>query len=619
MAESDGTWVKLGFDEWKYLPPQVRDFAQCHGMTWREASELASHIAEKPNTSECMRLGKWIGASMSNHAQLESDPAAEVFVLTPRKVNDKIPTRHDSERVNPDVVQSTIKLTTGRVITLGTSVIKLKDGRVVPLGAPPPPDKPPGHFLGKNIEKPPGQFMEPPPGNFDDGKAKPQPPPPPPPAPINPGGAKTLANHDEEEDEESIKPKKVVGVSSWWTIKDIREYLETESPGAVTFFPWNAFIFESVSDFVSSLRAEASYPDSHFKWPEQSFTYEMMLAMAIHHLPPGYHVSIKNGRPCPNKLPINNPEWSGETADYYHGTTGRSLLRGIVRKGLKPTFGAGEASTQTAWGQGTPMVYLSRLVECACYYPLHEGMWTEEKLTVNGHCYGKPSGGEIIARDGTPPIRVVLRCISQNTKQLWHKKDGPNDQRGFMPKHVYISHIMIYAMPPNLVSGPHSRTSWRMYDSGGNHASAENLMESDTSLPLGKKGDPLVPRVFGIGEDMNTSIPVDITKKKLIQTRFDHRPTLIIKEWIDVQRDNNKRAIGPKGRIPPAVLELLNKSPLQDTVPVLENTASRNGCPPTGTPPTSRRYWQTISWGTCARSSTPSRRAQTLGPQSRAT
>ena len=42
MAESDGTWVKLGFDEWKYLPPQVRDFAQCHGMTWREASELAS-------------------------------------------------------------------------------------------------------------------------------------------------------------------------------------------------------------------------------------------------------------------------------------------------------------------------------------------------------------------------------------------------------------------------------------------------------------------------------------------------------------------------------------------------------------------------------------------------
>ena len=163
-------------------------------MTWREASELASHIAEKPNTSERMGLGKWIGASMSNHAQLESDPAAEVFVLTPRKVNDKIPTRHDSERVNPDVVQSTIKLTTGRVITLGTSVIKLKDGRAVSLGAPPPPDKPPGHFLSKNIEKPPGQFMEPPPGNFDDGKAKPQPPPPPPPAPINPGGAKALAN-----------------------------------------------------------------------------------------------------------------------------------------------------------------------------------------------------------------------------------------------------------------------------------------------------------------------------------------------------------------------------------------------------------------------------------------
>ena len=99
----------------------------------REAEHLGVHEA-----------GKLDRRKYEQSCSAESDPAAEVIVLTPRKVNDKITTRHDSERVNPDTVQSTIKLTTGRVITLGTAIIKLKDGRVVPLGAPPPPDKPPG-------------------------------------------------------------------------------------------------------------------------------------------------------------------------------------------------------------------------------------------------------------------------------------------------------------------------------------------------------------------------------------------------------------------------------------------------------------------------------------------
>ena len=308
MAEPSGTWVKLGFEDWKYLPPQVRDYSKQQNMTWKEACERAEHIAGKPNASECMRLGTWIGESMSNHAQLVSDPTAEVYIVTPRKVNEKIPSRQHE----PEVVQHhTITLSTGRVITLGAPAIKLQDGRTIPLGAPPPPSKPPGHFMDKDLDKPPGTFMTPPPGNFTGGQ--PQPPPPPPPVPpINLGGVKTLANYDEEEVDEN-QTKKVAGVNSWWSIKAINEYLRTEDPGAKTFTPWNAFIFDSVHDFVSSLRAEASYPDSHFKWPEQAFTYELMLAMAIHHLPPGYHVSIKSGRPCPKELLISTKEWPGET------------------------------------------------------------------------------------------------------------------------------------------------------------------------------------------------------------------------------------------------------------------------------------------------------------------
>ena len=91
-------------------------------------------------------------------------------------------------------------------------------------------------------------------------------------------------------------------MNTWWSASDIREYLNTEDPGANVWFPWNAYTFDSITDFVSSLRAEASMPGAHFKWPEQRMTYEMMIAQAIHHLPPGYQVSIKNGNPCPEEL-----------------------------------------------------------------------------------------------------------------------------------------------------------------------------------------------------------------------------------------------------------------------------------------------------------------------------
>ena len=113
-------------------------------------------------------------------------------------------------------------------------------------------------------------------------------------------------------------------------------------------------------------------PGAHFKWPEQRMTYEMMIAQAVHHLPPGYQVSIKNGNPCPKELLTSTFEWSGEPTEYYHGATAHNLLRGIIRDGLKPTFGAGAEATESAWGTRTPMVYLSKNIECASNYPFHD-------------------------------------------------------------------------------------------------------------------------------------------------------------------------------------------------------------------------------------------------------
>ena len=130
----------------------------------------------------------------------------------------------------------------------------------------------------------------------------------------------------------------------------------------------------------------------------------MTIAQAIHHLPPGYQVSIRNGNPCPEGL-ASTPEWTGVTTEYYHGTTAHNLLRGIIRDGLKPTYGAGEDATATAWGVRTPMVYLSNNIESACYYPFHDSMTATDKFKD----HGKPIGGEIISRDGGPAVCAQKR------------------------------------------------------------------------------------------------------------------------------------------------------------------------------------------------------------------
>ena len=78
------------------------------------------------------------------------------------------------------------------------------------------------------------------------------------------------SNHAEVEEEESRTSKSTPGVNTWWTAEDIRKYLKNETPGAVVWKPWNAFIFDSITDFVSTLRAEASMPGAHFKWPSSA-------------------------------------------------------------------------------------------------------------------------------------------------------------------------------------------------------------------------------------------------------------------------------------------------------------------------------------------------------------
>ena len=198
MAESPGTWAKLGHKEWQYIPPSVREQACKHGLTWDAAVEMTKCFRTGgPDDDVVVTLGEY----MSNHAhpksRADAESSTEFVELAPRSAG--------TEKV--------------------TSAIKLKGGRSVPVGdksaRPPPPPvpagnkaaiplPPPGNFEDKeemssppgNFEKLdplPGQFTEAPPGNFDAGEQPPFPLCPPPRAHINHGVVQVPSNHAAEE------------------------------------------------------------------------------------------------------------------------------------------------------------------------------------------------------------------------------------------------------------------------------------------------------------------------------------------------------------------------------------------------------------------------------------
>ena len=143
MAESPGTWVKLGHQERQYIPPSVREQAYKHGLTWNVAVEMTKCFRTgEPDDDVVTRLGKY----MSSRAHLKSRAEAEgSFVeLTPRSaIAEKVP----------------------------SSAIKLTDGRNVPVGdtpaRPPAPPVPAGKEAANKLP-PLGNFgeLEPPLGNF---------------------------------------------------------------------------------------------------------------------------------------------------------------------------------------------------------------------------------------------------------------------------------------------------------------------------------------------------------------------------------------------------------------------------------------------------------------------
>ena len=83
------------------------------------------------------------------------------------------------------------------------------------------------------------------------------------------------------------------------------------------------------------------------------------------------------------------------------------------------------------------MAHLAKSWHVASGYPWHPTTGPVHYNEKDGI-----SGASLVATDGTPPLRCLLRVLVNPHDTLWHS--GSN-QSGFMPEHIHITHICFYA------------------------------------------------------------------------------------------------------------------------------------------------------------------------------
>ena len=167
MAESPGTWVKLGDLKWQYIPHEVKEKARELDLTWEGAASLAKAFrTERPSDEALKELGAHV-----NYVSLKPRQSAMRFA-------------HGS---SIDIVEFTPRNATTAKVRTAIQLIPATDVK-----------PPPGNF-NDTTKPPPGNFDDgtKPPGNFDDPF-------------INHGEAlvivrSTPTNHGAEEEEQTVK------------------------------------------------------------------------------------------------------------------------------------------------------------------------------------------------------------------------------------------------------------------------------------------------------------------------------------------------------------------------------------------------------------------------------
>jgi hypothetical protein len=201
--------------------------------------------------------------------------------------------------------------------------------------------------------------------------------------------------------------------------------------------------YMSVHDFVNTLR-QNTIDSPYFEWPCQKHMFNRALAVALHHCPVGYMVTIKNGLPITDRFV--NPETGTVEAfvlDMYHGT---SAMRApyILREGFRPVLGAGSDALLAHYEVLVPCVYVGKSWKVAAQYPIERTTLALPSISKSG-----VGGAPRLTMDGTPPVRCVFRFLADTTQHAWHKD---SNQSGFLADTdaYHITHVTFYPVAPIL-------------------------------------------------------------------------------------------------------------------------------------------------------------------------
>ena len=91
------------------------------------------------------------------------------------------------------------------------------------------------------------------------------------------------------------------GVNVAHSMESIYEYVVNTS-SAASLEPADEVPYERIDDYVNTLRQSCDEGTGAFKWPSTRFSFIRAFAVALHHLPIGHMVTIKNAQPLPAKL-----------------------------------------------------------------------------------------------------------------------------------------------------------------------------------------------------------------------------------------------------------------------------------------------------------------------------
>ena len=113
------------------------------------------------------------------------------------------------------------------------------------------------------------------------------------------------------------------------SLDDIHEYVRSLPEDAVMqqHDPENDVPYASIDDFVETMRLSCR-PGGPFVWPGENLKYNQYLAIALHHLPPGKAVMIKNAAVIPEKFLKSKPNRPSDEA----GTRGVTEPEGDRQK-----------------------------------------------------------------------------------------------------------------------------------------------------------------------------------------------------------------------------------------------------------------------------------------------